>query len=76
MTRKSALNYWQGQSIFSLAYFYRPELGPTHCPVEWEMDVLPLGVRRPRSDANHATTFGTNFQYDWSYTSNSPHVRT
>jgi hypothetical protein len=45
---------WQGLGIFLSTTAYRPVLGPTHPPTQWEPRALPLGVKQPGHETDHS----------------------
>jgi len=47
---------WWGLGIFLFTTASKTALGPTHPPIQWLPGTLSLGVKRPRSDADHSPT--------------------
>jgi hypothetical protein len=54
----------QGQEFCLFATAFRPALGPTQPPIQWE----PV-VKWPGSEANHSTPCSAEVKNAWSYTS-------
>jgi hypothetical protein len=44
----------QGLGIFLFTTASQPTLGPTQPPIQWVPGTLSLGVKRPRSEADHS----------------------
>jgi hypothetical protein len=59
---------------FKIAFTARTALGPTQPPIQWVLEALSLGVKRPRREANHSPPSSAKVKNAWSYTSTSQYV--
>jgi len=50
----------------------RPALGPTQPPIQWVLDALPLGIKRPGREADDSLPYSADVKNAWSYTSTPP----
>jgi hypothetical protein len=66
-----------GAGNFSLITASRPALGPTQSPIQWVTETLPLGVKRPKREADHSPPSSAEVKKAWSYVStrNTPSWR-
>jgi hypothetical protein len=63
-----------GISLFSAVP--RPALRPTQPPNQWILEVLSLGVKWPKREADHSTPSRVEVKNTWSYTSTLPYAFT
>jgi hypothetical protein len=57
-------NSWQGLRILLLVTASRLALGPTKLPIQCVLQVLSLGVKRPKHDADHSLPFSAEVK-EW-----------
>jgi hypothetical protein len=64
----------RGLGIFLFTTAFRTALGPTQTPIQWVTGALSVGVKRPRSEANHSPQSRAAVKNAWNYTS-TPTIR-
>jgi hypothetical protein len=64
----------QTLGIFLFTTVSRPALGPTEPPMQGVPEVLSLGVKRPRCEADHSNSPCADVENAWRYTS-TPSIR-
>jgi hypothetical protein len=64
----------QGLGNFLFTTASRPALRPTQPPIQWVLDALSLGVKRPRRETGHSFPPSAEVKNAWSYTSIHPYV--
>jgi hypothetical protein len=74
MTQVLGFNSQQGLGIFFFTTVSRTALGPTQPPIQWVLEVLSLGVKRPEREADHSPPSSAEVNNAWSYTSTPPYV--
>jgi hypothetical protein len=62
----------QELGIFLLTTESRPALRPTQLPIQWVPGSLFMGVKRPRSEAEHSLPSSAEVKNAWSYASTRP----
>jgi hypothetical protein len=70
--RGSRVRFLVGIFLFTTAS--RTALGPTQPPIQWVLDALSLGVKRPWREAGHSPPSSAEVKNAWSYTSIPPYV--
>jgi hypothetical protein len=62
----------QRLGIFLFTTAFRPVLGRTQPPIQWEPEPLSMGIRRPGREADHSRPSSAEVKNVWSYTSTPP----
>jgi hypothetical protein len=65
---------WHGMGIFLFTTASRLALRSTQPRMQWVIEDLSLGLKRPSREANHSPPRSTEFKNAWSYTS-TPSIR-
>jgi hypothetical protein len=60
---------WQGLGIFLHTTVFRMALRPTQPSIQWVLGALSLGVKWPRSEADHSPPSTAEVKNMWHYTS-------
>jgi hypothetical protein len=61
-----------GLGIFLFTTASRTALGPTQPPIQWVLEALSLGVKRPGRETDHSPPSTAEVKNAWSYTSTPP----
>jgi hypothetical protein len=61
-----------GVSLFTTAS--RPAVEATQPPIQWVLESLLPGVKRPERETDHLSQSSTDLKDVWSYTSASPYI--